>query len=653
MKKFLLVLILLLAGIWFGLGGRDLIKDPMGTLEAFAVRHADWLPLERIGSSLFDEHCASCHDNPAMHAPTREALAGFSKETVMIAMEFGKMQPMAAHLSKQERGLIAMYLAGTDTQSYDWVEAARCQKPVESGELASSTEYVTSWGLGNHNRRFVSNEFAGINKANVGSLELAWSFAFPKVTDMRSQPVIIGDTLYVGDKAKKLYALDRKTGCILREADFLTGVRSSITLAQSNNGKQLLVFADSLATVFAVDPATLDIVWQTPARLFDKSVITGTISYDNNRLFVPISSYEVAVSGSPSHICCKSHGGVIALDASNGDELWQWHSTENASLQGLNADGQEQYGPSGAVVWTTPAVDTKRNRIYFGTGENLSHPATDTSDSIIALDMDSGKLAWRFQAIEGDVWNASCLNNGANCPENAGGDFDFGASVILTQLPDGSDVLLAGQKSGEVFALSPDPGTPDGEVLWRNRVSLGTTNGGIHWGMAASGQRVIVPVSDPERDRAGYTPRPGLYALDIASGETLWAKPVERACEFDPEKRPLIGLAAMRAGKKQTLEEQYACSFYYGLSSAATVTPQLAFSAGLDGRIRAYDIDSGEILWQTETAVPFDATNGIQGHGGAIDVAGQVVADGWLYVFSGYSMFGQLPGNMLLAYRVK
>jgi len=653
MKKTLFILVLLAAGIWFGLGGRELIKDPMGTLEAFAVRHADLLPLERIGSSLFDKHCASCHDNPAMHAPTREALAGFSKETVLIALEFGKMQPMAAHLSKQERRLIAMYLAGTDTQSYNWVEAAQCKKIETDASQGGDTEFVTSWGLGNQNQRFASTEVAGINKKNVGTLELAWSFAFPKVADMRSQPVIVGDTIYVGDKAKKLYALDRKTGCILRHADFLTGVRSSITLARLDSGKQLLIFADSLATVFAVDPATFDIVWQTQALLFDKSVITGTISYADNRLFVPISSYEVAVSGSPTYVCCKSHGGLIALDASNGERLWQWESTEDATLQGVSTDGLEQYGPSGAVVWTTPAVDSKRNRIYFGTGENLSLPATDTSDSIIALDMDTGKLAWRFQAIEGDVWNASCLSGGANCPENAGGDFDFGASVILTQLPDGSDVLLAGQKSGEVFALSPDPDSPDGEVLWRNRVSLGTTNGGIHWGMAVSGQRLIVPVADPERERAGYTPRPGLYALDISSGEMLWKKPVQRACEFDPDKRPLIGLAAMRAGKKQTLEEQYQCSFYYGLSSAATATPELAFSAGLDGRIRAYDIENGEILWQAETAIPFDATNGIKGHGGAIDVPGQVLADGWLYVMSGYSMFGQLPGNMLLAYRVK
>ncbi len=645
--------------VFFGLGGRALLQNPMATIEAFVIRNADLLPLERIGGSLFDTHCASCHDNPAMHAPTRQALAGLSKETVMIAMEFGKMQPMAAHLSKQERSLIAMYLSGADTQSYAWLDGARCEKSISdevSRDDSSSndkTEYVTSWGLGVHNQRFADGDTAGINKANVGTLELAWSFAFPKVSDMRSQPVIIGDVMYVGDKAKKLYALDRKSGCVLKEADFITGVRSSITLAKTSTNKQLLIFADSLATIYAVDPQTFDIVWQTQTKLFEKSVITGTISYADDKLFVPISSYEVAVTGSSSYVCCQSHGGVIALDVDSGQQLWQWHATENAVRQGLNADGLEQYGPSGASVWTTPMIDQKRKRIYFGTGENLSMPATDSSDSIFALDMDSGELAWHFQATKGDVWNASCWTGGANCPENAGGDVDFGASVIMTQLPDGSDILLAGQKSGEVYALNPDPAGMQGELIWKNRVSLGTTNGGIHWGMAVSNQRLIIPVSDPERDRKGYTPKPGLYALDIASGKLLWEAPVQRNCEFDDQYRPASGLEAMRSAQKQSLEDQYSCSFYYGLSSAATATPELVFSAGLDGIIRAYDVENGRVLWQAETAKAFDASNGVTGHGGAIDVVGQVVADGWLYVFSGYSMFGQLPGNMLLAYKIK
>jgi len=653
MKKMFAILSLLLVGAVLLASARLLLSDsPMKTLEAFAIRHADRLPLEYLGERLFDKHCASCHDNPAMHAPTRKALSGFAKETLLVAMEFGKMQPMAAHLSKQERGLIAIYLAGSSGNNDQWLAQHSCTNSGATSGIGAGTEYVGNWGLGKHNRRFVPSERAGLNRANVEQLQLAWSLAFPKVTDMRSQPAIIGDTLYFGDNTGKLYAIDRLRGCVRAHNQVFSGIRSAITVANLPGAKQLLIFADSVATIFAADPTTLDIVWQRPARLFETSVISGSISHHEGRLFVPVSSYEVAVSGSPSHVCCLSHGGVIALDAANGEQLWQWHATEDAVVQGINSAGQEQYGPSGASVWTTPAIDPKRQRIYFGTGENLTHPATDTSDAIIALDMDSGEVAWRFQAMANDVWNAACLNGGANCPENPGGDFDFGASVIIAERPDGSELLLAGQKSGEVFALDPDTTNPDGEVVWRQRVSQGTTNGGIHWGMALSGERLIVPVADPERERPGYTPRPGLYALDLSSGELLWQHAVQRGCDIADENRPLIGLESMRSGKQPELAELYRCSFYYGLSAAATATEELVFSAGLDGKIRAFDITNGEVLWQAETARSFTTSNGFEGHGGAIDVSGQVLANGWLYVQSGYSMFGQLPGNVLLAYKI-
>ena len=657
MRKILGLLGLLLLGVVLLIGGGLLLSDsPMKTLESLAIRHADKLPLAYLGEKLFDKHCSSCHDNPAMHAPSREALSGFSKETVMVALEFGKMQPMAAHLSKQERGLIAIYLAGS-APADDWIAEHSCNIPAADNRK----EYVTNWGFGNANRRFVPATAAGIDRDNVAGLELAWSLAFPKVTDMRSQPAIIGDTMYFGDKTGKVYAIDRKSGCIRRHTEVLSGIRSAITVATLGSGKKLLVFADSMASIYALDPDTLKTIWQQAARIYETSVITGSISFHNDRLFVPVSSYEVAVSGSPSHVCCKSHGGVIALDATSGAQLWQWHGTADATLQGQNRDGGDLYGPSGVSVWSTPAVDPKRNRIYIGTGENLSHPVTDTSDAIVALDMDSGALAWRFQALAGDAWNAACLNGGANCPQNPGGDFDFGASVIMAELPDGSELLLAGQKSGDVYALKPDPTGSEGEVVWHRRVSnagigpdlaQSTTNGGVHWGMALSGERVLVAAADPERVRPDYIPKPGLHALNLASGEVLWFQPVTRGCEIAEEDKPMIGLQNMRAGKKIELADQYRCSFYYGLSAAVLATPELVFSAGLDGRVRAFDIASGEILWQAETAKPFAADNGVTGHGGAVDVSGQVLADGWLYVQSGYSMFGQLPGNVLLAYRV-
>ncbi len=628
--------------------------NPGKAVESLAMRHADKLPLAYLGKRLFDRDCASCHDNPQMHAPTREALGGFSKESIVIAMEFGKMTPMAAHLNKTEKGLIAIYLAGTAPASA-WVAEHRCNAPATD----TTTRYAGNWGLGNHNRRYVPPALTGITRDNVGSLELAWSLAFPKVTDMRSAPAIVGDNLYFGDKTGQFYAIDRHTGCVRQHREVLSGIRSAITVVEREGEDTLLVFADSMANIYAVNATTFDVEWQTEARLYETSVITGSITHHAGRLFVPVSSYEVAVSGSPDHVCCKSHGGVIALAVANGARQWAWHGTADATLQGRNADGAELYGPSGVSVWSTPTVDAGRGLIYIGTGENLSHPATDTSDAIVALDMATGEQAWLFQATVADVWNAACLNDGANCPEDAGGDFDFGASVILAQLADGSDILLAGQKSGDVFALDPDNA---GALLWQRRVSNAavgpdlhrtTTNGGIHWGMSVSGQRLLVSASDPERIRPGYDPRPGIHALHLADGAVAWFQGVERGCHIPDENKPLIGLQNMRAGKVIDLATQYACSFYFGLSAALTSTDELVFSGSLDGRMRAWDIASGELLWQAETARPFTGVNGVTGHGGAIDVSGQVLAGDWLYVQSGYSMFGQLPGNVLLAYRVK
>ena len=149
MRIFLTVFALLLLTVVLLTGGGLLLSDaPMKTLESLAIRHADKLPLAYLGERLFDQHCASCHDNPAMHAPSREALSGFSKETVMVALEFGKMQPMAAHLNKQERGLIAIYLAGS-APADEWIEEHRCTTPAADDR----TEYVANWGLGGANRR--------------------------------------------------------------------------------------------------------------------------------------------------------------------------------------------------------------------------------------------------------------------------------------------------------------------------------------------------------------------------------------------------------------------------------------------------------------------------------------------------------------------
>ena len=214
-------------------------------------------------------------------------------------------------------------------------------------------------------------------------------------------------------------------------------------------------------------------------------MLTGGIAQHGGMLFVPVSAFGVTLARNPEYECCKSHGAVRALDAATGEILWTTRMTPLAEKTYESEAGTRMWGPSGAAVWTTPTIDAQRGRIYVGTGENTSTPATDLSDAIVALDM----------------------------------------------------------------------ATPE-------------------------------------------------------------------------------------------------CSFFYGLSAAASATAELAFAGSLDGTAYAFSLADGAVLWTYDTVREYESVNGVDAHGGAIDNAGIQVAGDIVFVQSGYARFGQMPGNVLLAFRL-
>jgi polyvinyl alcohol dehydrogenase (cytochrome) len=197
---------------------------------------------------------------------------------------------------------------------------------------------------------------------------------------------------------------------------------------------------------------------------------------------------------------------------------------------------------------------------------------------------------------------------------------------VLVTLADGSDRIFAGQKSGMVYAMDPDD---SGKQLWSKRVGSGGTMGGVHWGMSADQQRLYVGVSDAPT-RNPYIvgePQPGVNALNFESGEFIWRNKLPYVC--DPNLK-------------------FAC--WQGISAAVSSSPGLVFVGGLDGRLRALDADTGEQLWSYETLREYETVNGIAGQGGAIEADGPVIANGRLFVTSGYDKWGELPGNVLLVF---
>ncbi|MFI5155886.1 MAG: PQQ-binding-like beta-propeller repeat protein, partial [Chitinophagales bacterium] len=377
---------------------------------------------------------------------------------------------------------------------------------------------------------------------------------------------------------------------------------------------------------YAVDISTGKLVWNRRVGYESQSSITGTVAFYNGMVYVPITSLEVALAANGNYPCCTTSGGVVAVEAASGNIVWTHRViTEQARVSGKTKKGSPFMGPSGAPVWCSPTVDAKRGLLYIGTGENYSIPTTNTSDAIQALDLKTGKLIWNYQATTNDAYNVACpyLNN---CPEIPGPDLDFGMAPIMTKRSDGRDILVAGQKSGLVHAL--DPGT--GKLIWKERIGKGGALGGVHWGMATDGKYIYAANADNiiaiDKKDSSIVASPGLYALDINSGKLIWKTPTPPCSE-----------------KKGCLIAN---------SAAPTVIPGIVFAASIDGHLRAYASADGKIIWDFDTDRPFETMNGVKGNGGSIDGPSPLVADGMVYVNSGYGMFGQKSGNVLLAFRV-
>jgi polyvinyl alcohol dehydrogenase (cytochrome) len=255
-----------------------------------------------------------------------------------------------------------------------------------------------------------------------------------------------------------------------------------------------LIFADLTGWEYALTAETGKILWKKRPDEHEASRLTATPLVLNGVVYIGAASWEETRATNPDYACCTFRGSLTAYRVRDGSQVWKTYMIDELPTEtGRTSAGTARMGPSGAGIWSTPTFDQKRKLLYVSTGDNYSPPSSPMSDAIVALDQATGRIVWARQTVPGDVFNSACGVKGANCPDNAGPDYDFGSSSILVRTPAGRDLLLAGQKSGIVYALDPDQ---KGEIVWQTRVAKGGTTGGVQWGMASDGQRVYAATSD-------------------------------------------------------------------------------------------------------------------------------------------------------------
>lgn len=616
-----------------------LMASLCGESQATRAAESPATSIPHPGKAVYDQACAACHNNPeATRAPGLETLNGMRYQTLLYALNQGKMKVQAAALSATQKAAVIDFLTGREPTSDEWLAPMMC--PAERRQVKlNAAASVTGFGFDAKNHRRLTAAQAGLRTGELRQLELAWALGFPKSTTMRAQPAVVGSTLFlpVADN-QRVFAIDISSQpCVQWVYQHETPLRTSAAFGELPGGRKVIVFSDVASKVHMVDASTGQLVWIQHVGLYPLSLTTGTPAIHQDRVYVPISQYEISLGGNDNHECCKTHGAVTALDAATGKKLWTAHTMEEAKPIRDRGDGKMIYGPSGAPIWTSPAIDAKRGVLYVGTGEATSEPAAPTTDSILAIDLKDGRIRWTFQATENDIFLTGCFRNphGLNCPrQTVNRDVDFGASVIIAQRADGSDVLLAGQKSGTVWALDPDRG---GKLVWRQDFGEGSPLGGIHWGIAYDGTRVFAPINRAYglEVPAGGTQKPGLHAVRVDTGVVEWTYQAEPDC----------------SGRRAELVK--ICATHIGFSGAPTVIDGAVVSGSLDGFLHAFDAKTGELLFKFDTARPFETVNGVTASGGSIDNASIVAANGLLFVNSGYGSFGQMPGNVLLAFKPK
>jgi polyvinyl alcohol dehydrogenase (cytochrome) len=587
---------------------------------------------ERIGTefgfAVFQQHCVSCHGNPAYdRAPSPATLRSMPPERIYAALTTGIMKPVGDTLTEEDRQRVAESLSGQLLGSAQAGDAgAMAHHCAHNATLRDvGTADWNGWGNGPENARFQPAPAAGLTAESVARLKLKWAFGFPGGTSAFAQPSVVGGRVFVGSDIGFIYSLDATSGCIYWSYRAGAGVRNAMTVGQISIRGQLryaVFFGDLKANLYAIDALDGHEIWKARVDDHYAARVTAAPALYNGRLYVPISAWEGFQARSLDYPCCTAVGSVSAFAADSGRLIWKTYTiAQRPQPTHKNSRGIQQWAPAGVPVWNTPTVDGKRRVVYVGTGDASTYPAPATSDAILALDMETGSIRWSRQIYKDDSFIVGCGGDAftENCPKSIGPDWDIPMSAVLKSVAGHKTLIVFGTKPGDILALDADK---RGEPVWRlNASGRNTTtpdalgpNGGANfgpvWGAALD-------------DRYAYlgSSTGGVTAVRLSDGQRAWTTPLNSS-----------------PGGQVTH------------SAAVSAIPGVLFAAGSDGRLWALASDTGHPLWTFETARSFETVNAVPAHGGSIVAPGPTVAGGMLFVNSGYGVVTGAPGNILLAF---
>lgn len=547
----------------------------------------------RPGQATFAASCASCHgtDGGGGQAPALAdgAANGKLDRTRMVELVTSGRAAMPAfgeRLSAQEIADVVDFVRDDlGREPAPASSTTTAQGEARRGDLRGvppELEVEGDWAIANgdySSTRAVLD--SPITSETVDRLELAWAYDVPggaTFGNLTTTPLVSGDTVYVGDLTTKVHAVDRETG----EERFVAGDEAAI-----------------------FGPTGVGIGW---GQLYgttggDEGDGTVVVAYDatdgTKRWATDIGGNGSAVNMQPTaydglvFAATSGYGGgtvatIYALDAETGDIVWDFEVVEDPELWGnpeLN---------SGGGVWYPPAIDEERGIAYFGTGNPYPFPGAAGfpngssrpgdnrwTDSALALDIRTGKLAWGHQAIPHDIFDRDAM---------------LTARVDVEVDGEERSLAISTGKLGVVYGLDADTG----EEVWKTSV-------GTHQNdelTEIDGPTLVYPGSLGGVQTPLAIAEGTIYAC-VMNAPTQYAGPEETSYGFTVQ----LGTAdsEMVAIDAATGEIEWSVDLPGDALGGATVSGDLVFTSTFGGQVLALDRATGETVWS------YQADGGING----------------------------------------
>ena len=289
------------------------------SIPAIAPQALGQTPPDHPGAGVYQKSCATCHDNPgATRAATLSSIKLMTPARIREVITTGVMAPMAAALNEKEKtDLIAWLTAGQASSSASWTDALMCTADKRAIS-ASASVVANGFGVDANQTRSLTAAQAGITKAQLANLDVAWSIAFPGQGSGTGASVLSDGTIFVTG-GQKLLAIDAASGCV----KWTYAANSRNTPSIGMIGGRRVVALSVGRDIHVLDASNGALVWKASGQPVDGSggSVRGGVIFAKDKVIVPLSASGVAAGMNPRTECCSGHGSVVALNAADGTHV--------------------------------------------------------------------------------------------------------------------------------------------------------------------------------------------------------------------------------------------------------------------------------------------------------------------------------------------